>query len=93
MDRNRGIPALKRIFDEAFEGILVTDFWAAYDAILGGLHQCCLFHLLNELVKVDQRNLAAEWQAFARKTKRLIQDALRLRARADFTPERYASRC
>ena len=92
VDRSRGSPALKRIFDEAFEGILVTDFWAAYDAILGGLHQCCLFHLLNELVKVDQRNLAAEWQAFARKTKRLIQDALRLRARADFTPERYAAR-
>ncbi len=56
------------------------------------MHQCCLFHLLNELVKVDQRNTAEEWQAFARKTKRLIQDALRLRARADFTPERYASR-
>ncbi|NPU96291.1 MAG: transposase [Candidatus Omnitrophica bacterium] len=67
--------------------ILVTDFWAAYDAIPGGLHQCCLFHLLNELVKVDQRNLAAEWQAFARKTKRLIQDALQLWAGADFTPE------
>ncbi|MFB3788876.1 MAG: IS66 family transposase, partial [bacterium] len=33
---SRGSPALKRIFDEAFEGILVTDFWAAYDAILGG---------------------------------------------------------
>jgi len=88
-----GSPALKRIFDEAFEGILVIDFWAAYDGILGGLYQCCLFHLLNEMVKVDQRNLAEEWQAFARKTKRLIQDALRLRARADFTPERYASRC
>ena len=87
LDRSSGRPALKRIFDEAFEGILVTDFWAAYDAIPGGLHQCCLFHLLNELVKVDQRNLAAEWQAFARKTKRLIQDALQLWAGADFTPE------
>ena len=90
--RSRGSPALKRLFDEAFEGILVTDFWAAYDAILGGLHQCCLFHLLNELVKVNQRNTAEEWRAFARQTKRLMQDALRLRARADFTPERYAAR-
>ena len=87
MDRGRGSPALKRIFDGAFEGILVTDFWAAYDAIPGGLHQSCLFHLFYELIKVDQRNLAAEWHAFARKTKRMIQDALRLRARATF-PDR-----
>jgi len=93
VDRSRSCLGLMRICNEAFEGILVTDFWAAADAILGGEHQCFVFHLLNELVKVDQRNLAEEWQAFARKTKRLIQDALRLRARADFTPERYASRC
>ncbi len=51
-----------------------------------------MFHLLSELVNVDKRNLAAEWQASARKTKRLIQDVLRLRTRADFTPERYTSR-
>jgi len=92
LDRSRGRPALKRIFDEAFEGILVTDFWAAYDAILGGEHQCCLFHLLNELIKVNQHNTSVEWQTFARKARRLFRDALRLRKRADFTPERYASR-
>jgi transposase len=92
VDRSRGSPALNRIFQEVFEGILVTDFWAAYDAILGGEHQCCLFHLLNELAKVDQRNASEEWAAFRKKTKRLIQDALRLRAREDFSPEKYASR-
>ncbi len=32
------------------------------------------------------------WLEFARRIKRLIQDALRLRARTDFTPERYAAR-
>jgi len=40
VDRSRGSPALKQMFKEEFQGILVTDFWAAYDSILGGEHQC-----------------------------------------------------
>jgi len=41
---------------------------------------------------VELRHASEEWQAFLKKTRRLFQDALRLRARADFTPEHYASR-
>ncbi len=92
VDRSRGSPALKRFFQEEFNGILVTDFWAAYDAVTNGDRQFCLVHLLRELEKVNQRNAADEWQAFSKKTKRLIKDALRLRAQEDFTPQTYASR-
>jgi len=92
VDRSRGSPALKRFFKEAFDGILVTDFWAAYDAIACGERQFCLVHLLRELEKVNVRNSSEEWKAFSKKTKRMIQDALRLRAREDYTPEKYASR-
>ena len=45
-----------------------------------------------EIVRVDQQNETAVWQAFSKKLRRLLQDALRLRARSDFTPEHYASR-
>lgn len=92
VDRSRGSPALKKLFQETFEGILVTDFWAAYDAVGWQEHQCCLVHLLRELEKVNQRNVSDEWQAFSKKTKRLIGDALRLRAQEDFTPEQCESR-
>lgn len=92
VDRSRGGPALKKVFQESFDGILVTDFWRAYDAVAAREHQCCLFHLLNELHKVSQKNTSEEWTEFSKKTKRLIQDALRLRAREDFSPERYQSR-
>ena len=92
VDRSRGSPALKRFFQDEFNGILVTDFWAAYDAVTCGGRQFCLVHLLRELEKVNQRNASQEWQAFSKKTKRLIKDALRLRAREDFTPLKYASR-
>jgi len=92
IDRCRGSPALKKFFIEAFGGTLVTDFWAAYNAVWADERQRCLAHLLRELEKVDQTNESAEWKAFAKKLRRLIWDGIRLRKRADFTPQKYASR-
>ncbi|MBL7077933.1 MAG: hypothetical protein ISS31_10720, partial [Kiritimatiellae bacterium] len=34
IDRSRGSPALSKFFTSAFDGILVTDFWAAYNAVV-----------------------------------------------------------
>jgi transposase len=92
IDKSRGSPALYEFFKEAFEGILVTDFWAAYDSIASGNRQFCLAHLLRELEKVDSSNSSEEWCAFSKKTKRLFLDALRLRKRDDFSPETYMTR-
>jgi hypothetical protein len=89
IDRSRGGPALVKFFTEAFDGVLVHDFWAAYDAIAAGDHQCCLAHLLRELEKVDLTNGSAQWKAFAKKLRRLVRDGIRLRKRADFEPARY----
>ena len=83
---------MEKFFIEAFDGVLVTDFWAAYNAVWAEERQCCLVHLLRELEKVDQKNDSAEWKAFAKKLRRLIHDGIRLRKRPDFTPEKYASR-
>jgi transposase len=88
----RGSPVLQRFFTEAFDGVLITDFWAAYDSVDAADRQKCLPHLLRELEKVDQHNESAEWQAFAKKLRRLLRDGIRLRKRPDFTPERYRSR-
>ena len=92
IDRCRGSPALKKFFMEAFDGTLVTDFWAAYNGVWADERQRCLAHLLRELEKVDQTNESAEWKAFAKKLRRLIRDGIRLRKRPDFTPQKYASR-
>jgi hypothetical protein len=91
IDRSRGGPALKRFFDEAFEGMLVTDFWAAHDAVIADDRQVCLPHLLRELIKVDERIWSPGWLASSKKLKRLLRDGVRLRTRADFTPARYRS--
>jgi transposase len=92
IDRSRGSPALQKFFTEAYQGTLVTDFWAAYDAVYVGDNQKCLPHLLRELLKVDEHNQSPQWQAFSKQLRRLLRDGLRLRKRPDFTVERYASR-
>ena len=86
IDRCRGSPALQKFFTEAFEGVLITDFWSAYESVCAEDRQYCLVHLLRELEKVDQRNDSAEWRAFAKKLRRLLRDGMRLRHSDDFTP-------
>lgn len=83
---------MEQFFMDVFDGTLVTDFWAAYDAVWAMERQCCLAHLLRELEKVDQTNPSWEWAAFAKKLRRLVRDGIRLRKRADYTRQRYASR-
>jgi len=92
IDRCRGSPVLHKFFGDAFAGILLHDFWAAYESIDVLDRQYCLVHLLRELEKVDEHNTTAAWQAFAKTLRRLIRDGIRLRKRPDFTPERYRSR-
>lgn len=75
-----------------FEGVLVTDFWAAYNSVGAVLRQCCHAHLLRELEKTDKNNKSQAWHAFSKKLRRLIMDAIRLRRREDFSPESYAGR-
>jgi transposase len=92
IDASRGSEALRKFFTEAFNGTLVTDFWAAYDSVWAEDFQKCLPHLLRELLKVDEYNVGVEWAMFSKQLKRLLRDGLRLKKRKDFSRERYASR-
>lgn len=92
IDRSRGVSAIEKFFVEAFDGVLVTDFWGPYNAVVAGDRQMCLVHLLRELEKVDQSNDSAAWKAFARRLRRLVRDGIRLRKRPDFTPGKYEGR-
>ena len=53
IDHSRGHPAWDRFFAEEFNGVLVADFWAAYDAV-SRLHPNCWPHLLREVKEVDE---------------------------------------
>ena len=92
INRSRGSPALSKFFTKAFDGTLVTDFWAAYNAVVCMARQACLPHLFREIDKVDQTDRSPSWTAFAKKLSRLLRDAIRLGKPDQPRDERFASR-
>jgi hypothetical protein len=92
IDRSRGEPALRKFFKEAFAGVLITDFWKAYDRVVAACKQKCFVHLFRELKKVDVHNRSPDWKAFRKILKRLLRDALRLDKREGLCPSEYDSR-
>lgn len=94
IDRSRGRPALMQFFTDEFTGTLVSDFWAAYNAVECAFRQKCLVHLLRELEHVERyKSPGLHWPAFAKKLRRLLADAIRLwRRREELDTETYASR-
>jgi len=93
IDRSRGSPALKKFFLEEFQGILVSDFWGAYNAVACALRQTCLAHLLRDLHDVEHYKRGGDdWPAFAKKLRRLLADGIRLwRRRDELTADKYQS--
>lgn len=81
IDKSRGSPVLKRVIGKFFEGVLICDFWGAYNKISTLATQRCFYHLLSELEKVDKSNKSADWQRFRKKLVRLLMDAVRLDCR------------
>jgi len=80
IDRKRGKTVVKKFFRRVFNGTLVTDFWGAYNSVVGGRRQKCLPHLLRELKKVQHYHRpGGDWPDFSKQLKRLLRDGLRLR--------------
>lgn len=94
IDRSRGSPALKRFFKKEFAGVLVTDFWAAYNAVVCAQKQKCLPHLLRDIKRTQHYHKPdGDWPAFSKRLKRLIRDSLRLsKRRKELSADRFASR-
>src|SRR5262245_5186687 len=94
IDRRRGSPALKKFFKKEFAGVLVTDFWGAYNAVACARKQKCLPHLLRDLKRTQHyHNPGGDWPAFSKQLKRLIRDSIRLsKGRKELSTASFASR-
>ena len=94
IDRKRGSPALKKFFKNEFAGVLVTDFWGAYNAVVCARKQKCLPHLLRDLKRTAHYHKpGGDWPEFSKQLKRLIRDSIRLgKRRGELSAERFASR-
>lgn len=58
IDRSRGSPALKRFFCKEYKGVLITDFWNAYNSVIASAKQRCLPHLLRDLKRTEENEIA-----------------------------------
>ena len=76
--KSRASPVVKDILGTLFKGVLICDFWGAYNKISALAKQRCFYHLFTELKKVDKRNTSSEWKYFRKKLSRLLKDAIRL---------------
>ena len=77
---SRGFDVIEEILGRDFAGRLGHDGWAPYDKLTEATHQQCLAHLIRrseDLLETATRGAVR----FARKVKKLLQDALRLRDR------------
>ena len=87
--RSRGSPVVKDFLGTMFKGILICDFWGAYNKISALAKQRCFYHLFTELLKVDKKNSSCAWKAFRKKLSRLLKDAIRLSNRKDHLNTRH----
>jgi len=79
--KSRASPVVRDVLGRFFKGILICDFWGAYNKISALAKQRCFYHLFTELVKVDRLNTSWGWKRFRKKLSRLLKDALRLSER------------
>lgn len=87
IDKSRGSPVIKRVLGKLFEGVLICDFWGAYNKISTLATQRCFYHLLTELEKVDKSNKSDAWKSFRKKLGRLLMDAVRISTKkTDLSP-------
>ena len=93
IDRHRGTSVVTGVLGTVFPGILITDFWGAYNALEALAKQKCYFHLFTELVKVDKLTTGPPWRRFRKKLARLLRDAVRLgERRGKLSAKRYDRR-
>jgi hypothetical protein len=64
IDKSQGSPVIKRAIGNFFKGVLICDFWGAYNKICTLVKQRCFYHLLTELEKVDKSNISIDWKTF-----------------------------
>lgn len=79
IERSRGAKIPKEILPEKYGGILVTDFYSAYNK-LSGRKQRCLVHLEREMHRCFLRDQSEEYVKHHKILKRIIQDARELKA-------------
>jgi len=76
--KSRSAKIPKKLLPKDYQGILVTDFYAAYNR-LPGRKQKCLVHLQREMHSLYLKDQSEAYLEAHKKLKRILNDALRLK--------------
>ena len=77
IDRSRGSLVPKEVLGERYKGIVISDFYSAYNR-LKVRQQKCWVHLLREMRTCAATDLSEEYKTAHRMLKRIFRDARRL---------------
>lgn len=88
---SRGSKIIFEELGEGYDGIVIADFFSAYNKLTCE-QQKCLVHLLRELRNVAKKNKSKEFANFRKRLKRIVADAMRLVARDDLDDDAYERR-
>jgi transposase len=80
VDESRGGKVPLKLLGKAFGGVVVADFYSAYNQ-LEAPKQRCLVHLLREVKETGEANENFQKTSFAKKLRRWCKDALELKDR------------
>ena len=59
-ERSRGADIVEDTLGKKYSGVLITDFYAAYNSIEAKTKQKCIGHLLKEIKDIEEKKLAVE---------------------------------
>ncbi len=79
IDRSRGGKVPQAILGQTYKGVLITDFYSAYNKVPSGAKQRCLVHLLRDIKHVEECLTADHTtRRFCVRLKTLVYDAAEL---------------
>jgi len=91
-DSSRGAQVLRRVLGNRFKGVLTTDFYAVYGT-MSCEKQKCLFHLLNELSRIEELwPRCREIKRVSKTVWEVIQAGVQLKARREKLTEKTFER-
>ena len=89
---SRGAKVAREIIGKDYEGVISTDFYAAYNR-LPGKKQRCLVHLLRTMREYQMKDDSAEFIKYEKILKRIVRDAIHLgERRAEIDQKIYLRR-
>ena len=91
IDRSRGSGVPKEVLGTDYRGVVISDFYSAYNR-LKGPQQKCWVHLLRELRDCAKTELSEEYRVAHRRLRRVFLDARRLMRQHPTLPPLTVSR-